>query len=118
MAEGLVPLLRIRFQDGKADDFAVLKSFNPIPQHALEREEDIDACIYEGFLMNEADSFVTVTGCPHSSNIQVGNSFYFLLNLPPGAGNWDTLQQCMVHSSLHPLPPPIPLQVGAFKVIR
>ena len=79
-AEGLVPHLRIRFQDGKADDIAVLKRFNPIPQHALEREEDIDACIFEGFLMNEADSFVTVTGCPHSSNLQVRNCLMLNLN--------------------------------------
>ena len=71
VADGLVPLLRIRFQDGKADDFAVLKRFNPIPQHALEREEDIDACIFEGFLMNEADSLVTVTGCPGAHKLEV-----------------------------------------------
>jgi len=71
VAEGTIPLLRIRFQDGKADDFAVLKRINPIPQHTFEREEDMDACIFEGPLMNEANSLVTVTGCPHSGNLQV-----------------------------------------------
>jgi len=78
VAEGIAPLMRIHFQDGLPDDHAVLKRFNPIPQHALERAEDIDACIFEGFLMNEPDSFVTVTGCPGSKNFEV-RSFSFKL---------------------------------------
>ena len=50
---------------------AVLKPFNPIPQAASEREEEIDPCIYEGYLMNEKDVYITMTGCVNSDNFQV-----------------------------------------------
>jgi len=66
-----VPLLRIRFPDGGADDFAVLKVFNPIPQGPLERAEEIDSCIFEGHLQNEKDAFIALTGCPNSDNFLV-----------------------------------------------
>jgi len=65
-----VPLLRIRFPDGEPDDFAVLRRYNPIPQGKLEREEEIDACIFDGFLQNEEGSSITVTGCPYTDNLQ------------------------------------------------
>ena len=69
-----VPLLRIRFADGGADDFAVLKAFNPIPQGPLERADEIDTCIFEGFLQNEVNSFITLTGCPNSKSFQVSTA--------------------------------------------
>ena len=50
---------------------AVLKPFNPIPQAAFEREEEIDPCIYEGYLLDEKDSMITLTGCPLTDNFQV-----------------------------------------------
>ena len=67
-----VPLLRVRFPDGIADDdFVVLMPYNPIPQGRLERAEDMDPCIFQGFLQNEKDSAVTLTGCSLSDNFQV-----------------------------------------------
>ena len=66
-----VPLLRIQFPDGGADDFAVLRQYNPIPRGPLEREEEMDSCIFEGFLLNERASVVTVTGCPNSRKFEV-----------------------------------------------
>ena len=65
-----VPLLRITFPDG-SDDYAVLKSFNPIPLGRDEREEDVDKCIFEGYLMNEKDVYVTLAGCVNSDTFQV-----------------------------------------------
>jgi hypothetical protein len=53
------------------EDVAVLKPFNPIPQVASEREEEIDPCIFEGFLRNEKDSMITLTGCPLTDTFQV-----------------------------------------------
>jgi len=66
-----VPLLRIRFPDGDKDDFAILKTFNPIPLGANERAEDVDSCIYDGYLQNESNVYVTVTGCANSDTFQV-----------------------------------------------
>ena len=66
-----VPLLRVAFPDEGQDDFAVLRSFNPVPLAAHERAEDLDSCIYEGYLLNEKDVHVTVTGCALSDNLQV-----------------------------------------------
>jgi len=45
-----VPHLQIHFNDGKPDDIALLKRYNPIPRAADEREEDIDKCIFNGHL--------------------------------------------------------------------
>ena len=36
-----------------------------------EREEDVDKCIYDGYLMNEKDVYVTMAGCINSDNFQV-----------------------------------------------
>jgi hypothetical protein len=69
-SENGIPLLRVHFPGGEADDFAVLSRYNPIPQGLLEREEEIDGCIFEGFLLNEKDASVTVTGCPYTGNMQ------------------------------------------------
>ena len=64
------PLLKISFPDG-SEDFAVLKSYNPIPVGRDEREEDVDNCIYNGYLMNEQDVYVTMAGCVDSNTFQV-----------------------------------------------
>jgi len=48
-----------------------LKSFNPIPVGCDEREEDVDNCIYDGYLMNEQDVYVTMAGCVDSNTFQV-----------------------------------------------
>jgi hypothetical protein len=64
-------LLKITFPDSGEDDVAVLKRFNPIPVGPQERSEDIDNCIFHGYLLNEKDVYVTVTGCPESKDLQV-----------------------------------------------
>jgi len=64
------PLLKITFPDG-SEDTAVLKRFNPIPVGPNEREEDVDPCIFDGYLRQEDDSYVTVTGCPLTGNFDV-----------------------------------------------
>ncbi len=67
-----IPLLQIDFHDGGVEDVALLSPFNPIPQGPTERSEEIDPCIYEGYLKNEKDVYVTLTGCPLSESFQVG----------------------------------------------
>lgn len=64
------PLLKITFPDG-FEDTAVLKRFNPIPAGPNERAEDVDPCIFDGYLSHEDDVYVTVTGCPSSGNFDV-----------------------------------------------
>jgi len=64
------PLLKVTFPDGQ-EDLAVLKRFNPIPAGPNEREEDIDQCIFDGYLSEEKEVYVTVTGCPLSGNFDV-----------------------------------------------
>jgi hypothetical protein len=67
-----VPLLSIDFNDGGSNEVAVLKQFNPIPRGSNEREEDIDRCIFEGFLRNEEKVYVTLTGgCPFENSFDV-----------------------------------------------
>jgi hypothetical protein len=66
-----VPLLQIDFHDGGVEDVALLSPFNPIPQGPTERSEEIDPCIYDGYLQNEKDVYVTLTGCPLSESFQV-----------------------------------------------
>lgn len=66
-----VPLLKISFPDGNQDDFAILKSYNPVPVGVNEREEDVDPCIFEGHLLNEPDTQITLTGCPFTMNFEV-----------------------------------------------
>ncbi len=66
-----VPLLKISFPDGNEDDFAILKSYNPVPAGPNEREEDVDPCIFEGHLLNDPEAFVTLTGCPFTMNFEV-----------------------------------------------
>ena len=66
-----VPLLKISFPDGSKDDFAVLRTYNPVPLGPTERAEDVDSCIYDGYLQDEKDVYVTLTGCANSHNFQV-----------------------------------------------
>ena len=66
-----VPPLQIDFHDGGIDDIALLSPFNPIPQGPTERSEEIDPCIYDGYLQNEKEVYVTLTGCPMSESFQV-----------------------------------------------
>jgi len=67
-----VPLLSINFHDGKPDDVAVLKQINPIPRQPKEREENIDNCIFGGFLQMETTVYVTLTGgCPFEDNFEI-----------------------------------------------
>ena len=67
-----VPLLSVDFHDGTAADVAVLKQINPIARRPHEKEEDIDQCIFDGFLKNEDKVYVTLTGgCPFEDTFQV-----------------------------------------------
>jgi hypothetical protein len=59
------PVLKITYPNGQSD-IAILKSFNPIPVQSFERQEDVDTCIYDGYLANESDVYVTLTGCAHT----------------------------------------------------
>ncbi len=62
------PNLRINFPDG-SEDVAVLKEFNLIDQRSFD--EEIDPCIFDGFLKFEKDVYVTLTGCANTNNFQV-----------------------------------------------
>jgi hypothetical protein len=62
------PNLRITFPDG-SEDVAVLKEFNLIDQKSFD--EEIDPCIFDGFLKFEKDVYVTLTGCANTNNFQV-----------------------------------------------
>jgi len=62
--------LKITYPNGLSD-IAVLKSFNPIPVQSYERLEDVDPCIYDGYLANEENVYVTLTGCAHTDTFNV-----------------------------------------------
>ncbi len=68
-----MPSMKITFPDG-TEDYAVLQRYNPIPQGRDELEEDIDQCIFDGYLLNEKDVYVTMAGCPNSDSFEVNNS--------------------------------------------
>ena len=64
--------MAIHFHDGRPDDIALLKLFNPIPKGANEDEESIDKCIFSGKLLLEKDVSVTLTGgCPFEDTFDV-----------------------------------------------
>ena len=67
-----IPHLKITFPDGEEDDVAVLMRYNPIPLAPHERSEDLDSCIFHGYLEKEKNVYITVTGCPFSNTFQVG----------------------------------------------
>ena len=69
------PYLKITFPDGGEDDVAILMRFNPIPLAPHERSEDLDSCIFHGYLEKEKNVYVTVTGCPFSDTFQVDHLF-------------------------------------------
>jgi hypothetical protein len=68
-----IPKLKISFPDGGVDDLAILQRYNPIPVGPTERSEDVDNCIFHGYLLTEKDVYVTVTGCPGSLSQQVSS---------------------------------------------
>jgi hypothetical protein len=79
-----IPFLRISYPDFGNDDFAVLKYFNPIPLTAGETVDEIEDCIFNGFLRDEANVYVTLTGgCPGSYTFEVSNFFYILVYIEP-----------------------------------
>jgi hypothetical protein len=66
-----IPFLIVNFPEGEIDA-AILKRFNPIPMRPDESDQDIDNCIFEGFLEKESSVYVTVTGgCPFSNSFEV-----------------------------------------------
>ena len=73
-SEAGVPHLAIHFHDGKPDDIALLKRFNPIPQQNGEAESSIDNCIFRGNLLLESEVSVVLTGgCPFEDTFEVKN---------------------------------------------
>ena len=73
-----LPSLKITFPDG-TEDYTVLQRYNPIPQGHDELEEDIDQCIFDGYLLNEKDVYVVMAGCPNSDSFEVkGNIDHFI----------------------------------------
>ena len=72
-----VPLLSVNFHDGKANDVAILKQFNPIAKQVNESEDNIDKCIFNGFLRDDPKVYVTLTGgCPFDSSFDVSKNTY------------------------------------------
>jgi len=63
-------MLKVTFPNGE-EDIAALKRYNPIPIGPNERAEDVDQCIFDGYLSQEEAVYVTVTGCPSSGNFDV-----------------------------------------------
>ena len=59
------------FPDNGDDDTAILQRFNPIPVGPTERDIDVDNCIFHGYLENEINVYVTVTGCPETNTYEV-----------------------------------------------
>jgi len=71
-----LPLLKITFPDGNEDDFAVLKHFDIIPTGRNEDPATVNNCIYDGYLTNEKDVYVTLTGgCAYSETFDVSPYF-------------------------------------------
>jgi len=62
--------LKIVYPNGNVD-FAPLKSYNPIPVGPNERAEDVDLCIFTGYLTEEENVHITLAGCPFTNNFQV-----------------------------------------------
>ena len=67
--------LNVVFPDSGVADVAVLTFSNPIPPQAGELDDDVDGCIFSGFLRDEPDSLVTLTGgCPFEDTFEVCRS--------------------------------------------
>ena len=58
---GSLPSLTIVYPDGGSSDAADLIAYNPIPQSPAEAPEDIEPCIYSGYLRKDPSVAVTVT---------------------------------------------------------
>ena len=65
-----VPLLNIKFPDGGKDDAAFLDHYNPFPKTDNETEE-VDDCIFMGFLRDEHEVSGALTGCPKQDTFDV-----------------------------------------------
>ncbi len=74
------PVLKITYPNGLSD-IAVLKSYNPIPVQSYERLEDVDPCIYDGYLANEKAVYVTLTGCARTDTFNVRIKLYTSLKM-------------------------------------
>ena len=61
--------LIIRFPDNGTEDVALLKRTNPIP--VTDYENGVDTCIYQGYLRDEKNVFVSLNGCPRSMTFDV-----------------------------------------------
>ena len=72
-----IPLLNVDFFDGKKSDSILLTRYNPIPLEDFEKDGDVDHCIFNGYLKDDPDVYVTLTGgCPFDDNFEVkGQSF-------------------------------------------
>jgi len=66
-----IPHLEVDFHDGQDADVVNLKKFNPFVRQA-EEKGNIDGCIFTGYLRNESDVYVTLTGgCPFSKTFDI-----------------------------------------------
>jgi len=61
--------LKIIYPNGNVD-FANLKQYNPIPVGPNERAESVDPCIFNGYLKEESNVYITLTGCPFTNTFQ------------------------------------------------
>ncbi len=60
------------FPDHQHVDYIHLKHFIPIPKQPDERNEDVDPCIFEGYLENEPEVYAVLTGgCPMEDSFEV-----------------------------------------------
>jgi len=68
--------LSVKFPGSSTADVAILTPANPIPKQPDELHEDVDRCIFSGFLQNEQDSQITITGgCPFENSFEVSIIF-------------------------------------------
>ena len=75
-----IPFLKIQFPNNGEEENIILEQFNPIPLRDYERSEDVDNCIFKGYLQNDPDSTVTLAGgCPFEESFEVGIFFYLIL---------------------------------------
>jgi hypothetical protein len=83
-SEDGIPLLEVHFTNNKDDDedveevegdssdLAVLSRYNPIPVELDESRSPVDQCIFKGFLLNEPNAQVALTGgCPGDNSFDV-----------------------------------------------
>ncbi len=67
-----IPLLKVTFPDDNYFDYIHFNTFNPIPMQPHEKEEDIEPCLFEGYLEKEVDVYAVLTGgCPFNDSFEV-----------------------------------------------